>query len=313
VKRFFISLVAVVVLAAAAVGGYLYHRVTALDHQQITDDLYLITGFGGNVAALRTEAGSVLVDSMTFAIQGRHIRELAERLTGQPVAIVINTHYHQDHTHGNPGMKPGTKVVATDRTLHWLEERDPDYWTGDAMAFLPNETFEHEHVIEIGGKTIRLHHIGPAHTDGDLVVEFVEDRTIHTGDLLFNGRYPNIDLEAGGSVKAWPHALERVLELDFDHVIPGHGPLTDRNGIRHFRAFLKDLARVAQIAADRNWTLEQTLAETQLTENEGIEDFVVIPGYIQFDRDFVLRRAWEEATGAVPRPPGSLPLPPEAR
>jgi glyoxylase-like metal-dependent hydrolase (beta-lactamase superfamily II) len=283
----------VVVLAVGVI--YVHDRVTSLEAEQVTGDVYAVRGLGGNVGVLRTVAGAVVVDTMTFRIQGERIRELAERLVGGPIQVVINTHYHTDHSHGNPGFAPGTRVVATERTRDYLLAFDASYWDGKT---LPNDLFEHEHELRIGGKTIRSIHPGRGHTGGDLVVLFVEDRLLQMGDLLFSGRYPNIDLEAGGSVREWIGTLDRVLELDFDRVIPGHGPVTDRAGVRAFQRFLREVWRAGAQAAREGLSLEETLARTQLTEDEGY-GVTRMPFVFRLDRDFVIRRAWEEATGAV--------------
>jgi glyoxylase-like metal-dependent hydrolase (beta-lactamase superfamily II) len=132
------------------------------------------------------------------------------------------------------------------------------------------------------------------------VVLFVEDKVVHTGDLFFNGRYPNIDLEAGGSVREWVAAIDRVLELDFERVIPGHGPVTDREGLRGFQTFMRQLAEVGAEAARNNWSLDETEREGKLDADAGYE-VMSIPFVIKMDRAFVVRRAWEEATGKVER------------
>ena len=105
--------------------------------ERVTDDVHAVRGLGGNVGVLRTSAGAVVVDTMTFRIQGERIRELAERLAGGPIQVVINTHYHVDHTHGNPGFAPGTRVVATERTRDYLLALDASYWDGKAEQTLP--------------------------------------------------------------------------------------------------------------------------------------------------------------------------------
>jgi glyoxylase-like metal-dependent hydrolase (beta-lactamase superfamily II) len=179
--------------------------------------------------------------------------------------------------------------------------RDADFWEGDGRK-LPNTTFETRHEMNIGGKTIRAIYPGRGHTDGDLVVLFVEDRVLHAGDLFFNKRYPNIDLEAGGSVREWAATLDRVLELDFDRVIPGHGEATDRAGLRAFRDFMAELWEQGQRAAAAGWTLEKTLAMTRLELDEGY-DTMEIPLLLKLDRDFVVSRAWQEASGAVTADP----------
>lgn len=271
-------------------GAYVYVRLGDIDSERIGDDVWVLFGLGGNVTVLRTDAGSVIVDAMTVPLQGSRIRANAEALTGAPVVVIVNTHYHLDHTGGNPGFDAPIRVLATERTLHHLQVTAPE------RANKPNEVFVHERTLRLGGKTIELVHPGRGHTDGDLVALFVEDRVLVTGDLLFNHLYPNIDLEAGGSVQAWGDSLDNVLELDFDTVVPGHGAVTDRAGLEGFQRFMRQLAAIGRRAAERGDALEATLATTDLTEDAGYEEIsLIVP--IGLDRQFVLRRAWEEATG----------------
>jgi glyoxylase-like metal-dependent hydrolase (beta-lactamase superfamily II) len=302
---------AIAAAALVAAGGvafvWLYHEVTTLESERVTDDLHVVqaAGINGNVGVLRTSEGAVIVDTMTFRAQGKQIRELAERLAGGPVQAVINTHYHMDHSHGNPGFPAGTRVVATQRTREYMLDFDADYWSGANAETLPNDTFGAEHELRIGGKTIRALHLGRGHTGGDLVVLFVEDRVLHLGDLFVNGRYPNIDLEAGGSVEAWIDTLDRALALDFDRVIPGHGPVGDRQAVRAFQAFLREVWQLVARAVGEGLPLERTqeLARHTLASDRGFA-VLGIPFLYRMDRDFVVRRAFEEATGAV-RPRGA--------
>lgn len=289
---------AVILLLVGVAAVYGYVRVSSLGVVRVTDDVHVLTGLGGNVGVLRTDVGAVVVDTMTFRMQGARIRERAEELGGGPVQAIVNTHYHGDHTHGNPAFPGGTRVISTDRTLDYLMFFDAGYWQGEAAETKPNETFESTHELRVGGKTLRLHHLGRGHTGGDLVVELVEDRVLHLGDLLFHEHYPNIDLEAGGSVRDWAATLDRVLALDFDHVIPGHGPVTDREGVRRFQTFVRELGSVGEEAARAGWSLDETLDRAELEHDEGFSE-IGIPLVMTLDRDFVIRRAWEEATGAV--------------
>ena len=289
---------AVLVFAAGGLAVYVWTGLHDFDVEELTSDVHLISGWGGNVAVLRTGAGAVVVDTMTFRMQGQEIRELAEDLGGGPVTAIVNTHYHRDHTHGNPGFAPGTRVVATERTLEHLRTRDAAYWEGEAALTLPSDTFSDTHELRVGDKTVRSLHLGRGHTDGDLVTLFVEDRVLVTGDLLSRFRYPNIDLEAGGSVREWIGTLDRVAELDFDRVIPGHGPSTDRAGIRAFQDFLRELWQAASESAAAGLSLDETLSQTKLTTDAGYHA-IGVPFVFRLDRDFVVRRAFEEATGAA--------------
>jgi glyoxylase-like metal-dependent hydrolase (beta-lactamase superfamily II) len=91
-----------------------------------------------------------------------------------------------------------------------------------------------------------------------------------------------------------------VLELDFDRVIPGHGPATDREALRAFQAFMRQLAEVGQQAAQEGWSLEETQERAVVDTDRGFE-VVSIPFLFRNDRAFVVRRAWEEATNKVER------------
>jgi cyclase len=298
-KKWQTGLVTVVALLIAFC-LYVFLQLRTLEVERLSDDLFVLRGLGGNTAVLRTDAGTVVVDTMALQMQGERIRELAEELTGNKVILLINTHYHIDHTHGNPAFAAGTRVLSTERTLSHLQTLDAEFWTGDAARLLPTETFTDRMTLELGGKTIDLIHPGAGHTDGDLVVIFRDEGVLHTGDLMFNRYYPNIDLEAGGSIQQWVATLENLLRLEFTRVIPGHGETSDRTGLRQFLAVIAQLAEVGRSAHTRGWTLEQTLATDQFTADAGYRRmWMIFP--LPMDREFVITRAWEETTGNFKR------------
>jgi cyclase len=293
-KKWHIGLL-ICALLIVSIGGYVLVQARTLEVERLSDDLFVLRGLGGNTAVLRTDAGAVVVDSMTLQMQGELIREKARELTGMDTTLLINTHYHLDHTHGNVAFEPGTRVLSTERTLSHLHALDAEFWEGDAARLLPTETFTDRMTLVVGGKTIELIHPGAGHTDGDLVVLFTDEGVLHTGDLMWNQYYPNIDLEAGGSVQEWVASLETLLRMDFTRVIPGHGDTTDRNGMRQFLALIAQLAEIARTAAEQGNNLEQTLQTDQLTADEGYEQLsMIVP--LPMDREFVITRAWEETT-----------------
>jgi cyclase len=289
-----------VVLVVGLVGAVYWWQFGVLHVEEVRPDLHVITGLGGNVAVLVTDAGVVVVDTMTWPRQGRLIQREIARLTDQPVVAIINTHYHLDHTHGNPAFPVGTKVVATAQTLKHLETLDARFWRDPpARDLLPNVIFnsrphdrsDHEWTLSLGGKTVEAHWFGRGHTDGDLVVLFVEDHVLHTGDLFFNGFWPNIDLEAGGSVRWWPRTLDGVLSLDFDTVIPGHGPVATRADLERFRDFMESLWRQTSTLAVHGASLSEARSQVDLTEWHMRR----IWWYPFFGRSFVIGRAYQEA------------------
>jgi cyclase len=294
--------VAVVLVVAAVLSIYAYQRLTSLDVEPVTKDVWMLRGFGGNVGVLRTDRGAAVVDTMTFQLQGDAIRRQVEQLTGREVSVVFNTQYDRDDTHGNPAFPAGTRIVATARTLELMKSLDGHYFSGATAVGLPNETFDTpEHEIQLGDETIRAIHPGVGHTDGDLVVLFVEDRVLHAGDLFFNHRYPDVDLEHGGSIQAWADTLDRVLALDFDKVIPGQGPPSDRAGLEQFQRFLRQVWTQTEAAVKAGKSREETLASVHLTEDAGYQPIVTLgpTGIARSDRDSVIERAWQEATAAA--------------
>ena len=288
------SLIALILLGLL-IGAYLSINIRSLSVEQISQDIFIIRGVGGNTSVLRTSEGAVVVDSMTFKQQGTLIKAKAEELTGEQVVLLINTHYHLDHTHGNPGFVADLQIVSTDRTLSHLQVLDAASWQGEAAKRLPNDTFTDRKEFNFGDKTIRVIHPGVGHTDGDLIVHFVEDDTLILGDLFFNQHYPNIDLEAGGSVQKWPATLDNVMQIDATTIVPGHGETSDINGLKQFQTFMRQLGTIGRLSADQKISLEDTIEQANLDTDAGYSEisFGGIP--IGLDRHFVIRRAWEES------------------
>jgi cyclase len=283
-----------VILVVVVAGGAVWHRLGRLDRIDLTPHVHVFTGIGGNVGVLDTPDGVAVVDTMMLVRQGDAIRAAIREITQRPIVAVLNTHYHFDHTHGNPAFPIGTRVVSTARTLAHLHERDADYWKDHpAIDLLPNDTFDGQtKEIALGGRTIRSYHFGRGHTDGDMVVLFVEDRVLHTGDLFFNGHWPNIDLEAGGSVRDWSGTLDKVLALPFDRVIPGHGAPTTRASLQRFRDFMATLWAETVRVRDRGGSVDDAVQLIDL-DQFGLTTLWFAP---MLNRGFVIRRAWEEAS-----------------
>ena len=274
----------------------------------MTDDVHVLFGLGGNVGVLATERGAVIVDSLTFRMQGARIRELAEKIGAgrpRPSSTPTTTSITPMGTRASPraprcGDATNARLPAASSTRllggRRLERSRTD------LSRAPTSS-------RIGGKTVRLLHLGRGHTGGDLVVQFVEDRVLHTGDLFFNGRYPNIDLEAGGSVREWIETIDRVLALDFDRVIPGHGPVTDRDGLAAFQDFLKRaLGAGASGRGARRADARGDARVGRASRGRGLRRDRR-PAPVQLDRDFVVRRAWEEASGVRGPRRSSAPTP----
>ena len=147
-----------------------------------------------------------------------------------PVRYVLNTHQHDDHAGGNARMMAGSAEVIAHRNVrvNMAALKQPGQ---------PRVTFTDEMAVTLGGKEVRARYYGRGHTNGDAVIYFPALKVIHTGDLfLTNPPLPFIDYANGGSAVDWTGTLDQILKIDFDTVIPGHGPLSNRAGVMKWRA-----------------------------------------------------------------------------
>ncbi len=177
------------------------------------------------------------------------------------IDTVVNTHANGDHCYGNQ-LVSGAEIIASARTaeemttgvtpmvMAMLMKQAPTM--GQLGEYLrrifgpfewdnitltpPTKTFEGEMTIHVGGKTVRLMEVGPAHTMGDTMAYLPDQRVIFTGDILFIGGHPII---WAGPTSNWLRACERILSLDVETIVPGHGPLTDKKGVAEVKGYLE--------------------------------------------------------------------------
>jgi len=234
-----------------------------LNIARVKGDLYMISGEGGNVAVYVTPEGVILVDDM-FYRNSDDIRAKVASVTDRPIKYVLNTHQHDDHAGGNANLLAIANVIAQQNVRANLEHIKQPYYedTPGTPIGLPNITFADELVVHLGGKEVRAKYFGRGHTNGDAVIYFPELKVVHTGDL-FLGRTPAaaaaaaakppganiyVDYAQGGSFLDWTHTLDGVLTLDFDTVIPGHGPVSTRADVGKFRADVEAMrTRIADL------------------------------------------------------------------
>lgn len=239
------SLTALVVLGSimAMAAGQQVPRFTPeqearLQIRGVKDGLYVIPGFdggqsGGNVAVRVTDDGVIIVDNK-FPYSFDFITEQVRKITDQPIKYVLNTHHHDDHSGSNADFLPTAEVIAhKNARANVVRNNQPGP---------PRVIFADETAVFLGGAEVQMFHFGRGHTNGDAVAYFPDLRTVHTGDLIVFGQRldgstlsPFWDFGNGGSVLEWPATLTGLLALDFDTVIPGHGPLLTKDDVRIFR------------------------------------------------------------------------------
>ena len=208
--------------------------------------LYMLVGQGGNILVSTGADGGYLIDDQ-FAPLNEKIRAALQKISVPSVRFVINTHWHGDHTGGNERFaETGALIVAQDNVRkrmsvdQFLSALDRTVPAAPGRA-LPVITFSQEVSLHFNGDSARIVHLPHAHTDGDALVFFPKANVLHMGDVFFNGLYPFIDLESGGGIDGYLAGIEKGLSLADEHtqVVPGHGPLSDRAGLRAFGEMLK--------------------------------------------------------------------------
>ncbi len=268
--------VAVCLLAVAAVSqeqdfSKIQSRIT-----KVAGNIYMIDGTGGfaggNIGVSVGDDGILIVDDQ-YAPLADKIQAALKGVTDKPVRFVLNTHFHGDHTSGNQYWGQHATIIAQDNvrtrlatgnpSTHPDKHRDPA-----PKSALPVITFNNTATVHINGEDIRAVHFPHGHTDGDAVVWFTQSNVVHMGDDFFNGVFPFIDIDSGGSVKGLMKNLEEIIpQLNSEtKIIPGHGPLGTVDNLKKFLAMLKDSYAIVDKGVKQGKSLEKLKKENVLSK-----------------------------------------------
>jgi len=233
---------------------------------QIADNFYTLEGLGGTISVLTGPDGVLLVDSQYAALTDK-LAAAIKKLSNKPIRFVINTHVHPDHTGGNENFaKLGALVFSRDQLRARLEHPNPaaDGTPGKPAPApaLPVVTYDGPVSIHLDGENVRLLPIRSAHTDGDTLVSFTEHDILAVGDYYRGIGYPFVDIKSGGTLQGILDGLGATIGRcgPKTKVIPGHGPVTDRNALVAQRDLILAVRdKVAALVA-QNKTLEEVIA-----------------------------------------------------
>lgn len=249
----------------------------AITHHDLGHGVHMLHGFGGNIGVLAGDDGVLMVDCEYPQLSAK-IRAFVAGLSPLPIRYLINTHWHWDHTGGNENFaRQGAVVMSSQKTWKYLSESkgySAEYGRDMTIprAALPVVTFDRDIKLHLSGQNVRAFQVRPAHTDGDVVVHFIDADVIQTGDTFFHGFYPFIDVAHGGSIDGMIEVEEEIYKLATPQtkIIPGHGPIATREDVKIYIAMLRDVRNRVAKAIDANLTLKQLIAKRPLDDLDPI-------------------------------------------
>ena len=230
-------------------------------------NLHVLMGSGGNIVVLSGSEGKFLVDAGISPSQEK-LRAALDRIGPSPLRYLVNTHWHWDHTDGNAWMHAaGATIIAQRNTLRHLSETthvDDWNWTFAPVpeGARPTIIVDDARTFTFAGETIKVEHLGPGHTDGDMLVYFEKADVMALGDTFWNGNYPFIDNEDGGSVDSAIAWANKTIEITTDETIlvPGHGSVGTRAQLIEFRDMLVAVREKVAALKAQGKSLEETIA-----------------------------------------------------
>jgi len=226
---------------------------------KITGNVYMLRGAGGNVGAITGMDGILIVDDDYKRVSSKLAAALKELGSEKP-RFILNTHWHGDHTEGNEFFGKDSTIVAHVNVRKRL--MDPPVIFGQKTPpypsfALPVVTYTESMSLHINGDEVRLVHFPNGHTDGDTIVFFKNANVVHFGDDFFNGFFPFVDIDSGGSVQGMINnigALIRQIPADAK-LIPGHGPLATLEDLKNYHQALIDTSNIVQAEMQKGTSL----------------------------------------------------------
>ena len=254
--------------------------------------------WGWSNAGLITDGEqSLLVDTLFDEVLTEEMLKAMKQATGfgaAEIVTLVNTHANGDHTYGNR-LVENAEIIASKAGAEEMEEVPPSVlaelmknapnmgsvgeylmscfspFSFDGLTLtLPTRTFSGELDLTVGDKHVKLLEVGPAHTKGDVLIHVPDENVIYTGDILFIGGTPII---WAGPVRNWIKACDIIMELDVDVVVPGHGPITDKTGVKQVQSYLQFVDEEARKRFDADMDFEEAARDIALGEYRKWTDY----------------------------------------
>ena len=238
-----------------------------IEIKKVVDGIYMLIGQGGNLGLSVGDDGAFLIDDQ-FAPLSDKIRTAVASVSKQPLRFIVNTHWHGDHTGGNEVFgKSGVTIIAHDNVRERMSVAQIMEVFGrtepaSPAAALPVLTFPDRLTFHMNDLEIETLHVAQAHTDGDSIIFFNGANVIHAGDIFFNGMYPFIDGDTGGSIDGVIAASLMLLERSDEKtiIIPGHGPLSNPEELREYVGMLRGVRAAVMEQVQAGKSKDETIA-----------------------------------------------------
>ncbi len=247
--------------------------------------------FGANAGIIVGRDGIIVIDTLISAKEAQRFISDIRKVSDKPVKYVINTHYHLDHSFGNAEFeKMGAIIISheSDRInlqnngeaalknagAYGLTENDME---GTKLAY-PSLTFPYRMYINVDGQEVDLIYPGPSHTTGSIIVYLPEKKILFAGDILFTGYHPFL---AEGDIKSWIKALDSIMSMDADVIIPGHGPVSGKKDLKEMKDYLAVFDKSARELSAHSNDVDHITSEIKKMVPARPEGEFLIKGNIQ--------------------------------
>ena len=296
------SFIILCVLAFALASSLMFSQKASAQQglTKITDNVYSYVdvknsgpsnSFGANAGIIIGKDGIVVVDTLISSKEAKRFIRDIRAISKKPIKYVVNTHYHLDHTFGNSdfrrlgaviishtndskNLKTHGEIALKHAKNYGLSEQD---MKGTKIAY-PVLTFNNRIEIDLGNQKIELIYIGPSHTDGSILVYLPEKKILFAGDILFTNYHPFI---ADGNIEEWVKALDYIMTMDVEKIIPGHGPISSKQDIEDMKNYLIAFDMKAKELAAKSNDVEYIVAEIKKSLPPRPEGDNLIPWNIQ--------------------------------
>lgn len=263
------AVTALVFLAPGLVSADSHHTQSpTFRSTQLTDNIFMLQGKGGNLGLIKGEQGLLLIDADYKEMSVPLKDELVKHGGVDKLSYLINTHWHGDHTQGNYALGHHAQIIAHDNVrARLLTTQEIKLFKMVSQPYpkhaLPSITYETRMSLHINDEEVEVVHFPNGHTDGDSVVFFKNSNVVHMGDHFFSGFFPFVDVDHGGNVLNMAKNVKTVLAMlnDKTQIIPGHGPLSTKKDLQAFHDMLVGTSAEVNAMKEKGMSLDKIKAK----------------------------------------------------